>query len=228
MNQPNDTRLMYDDCSYKEKLKRTVGPGLYHINTPYNDCMECEADIPADPYLRYQKWGPNTCTMKSAVDDSSELLGLNYKLTKCNADEYLPGKYSKKGACAPRGNVKPRDCDNRPQESTRLSNPPCTLKGTGWNRWEWLCVDPQEHALEYFDWPQNYRMIAKDNHVPCLEKPQDQSVFFPSGQNNIPSTPEILEKWKINTPDKSVNMFAPGYPHGYFDYNKNCKEVKIS
>ena len=23
-------------------------------------------------------------------------------------------------------------------EDTRLSNPPCNLRGTGWNRWEWL------------------------------------------------------------------------------------------
>jgi len=91
MNTPNDTRLIYDECTYKEKLKRTVGPGLYNLNVPYNDCADCSKDIPADPSLRYQKWGPNTCTMKESIDDSSELLGLNYKLSKCNADEYLPG-----------------------------------------------------------------------------------------------------------------------------------------
>ena len=29
-------------------------------------------------------------------------------------------------------------------EPTKLSNPPCNLRGTGWNRWEWLCQNPQD------------------------------------------------------------------------------------
>ena len=224
MNTPNDTRLIYDECTYKEKLKRTVGPGLYNLNVPYNDCADCSKDIPADPSLRYQKWGPNTCTMKESIDDSSELLGLNYKLSKCNADEYLPGKYSEKGACSAKGTVGARAC-GQPQEDTRLSNPPCTLRGTGINRWEWLCWDPQDRAIQNFDWPVNYRMVAKDNHIPCIEKPQDQSVFFPSGKDNGPSNAEILDKWKIG--NGATNMYSPGYPPGYLDYNSTCKDIKI-
>ena len=42
---PNDTRLNYDDCSYDEKLKRSIGPGLYTINVPSNDCKDCAQDI---------------------------------------------------------------------------------------------------------------------------------------------------------------------------------------
>ena len=132
MNKYIDTRLNYDSCSYKEKLRRTVGPGLYQLESPYNDCADCSQDIPADPSLRYQNYGQNTCSMKKAVDDSSELLGLNYKNTKCNADEYIPGKYEKSG-CFIRGNTDPRAC-TAPREDTRLSNPPCTLKETGINR----------------------------------------------------------------------------------------------
>ena len=75
MNQYIDTRLNYDSCSYKEKLRRTVGPGLYQLDSPSNDCFECYRDVPADPALRYQSYGHNTCSMKKAVDDSRTLVG---------------------------------------------------------------------------------------------------------------------------------------------------------
>jgi hypothetical protein len=215
MNQYIDTRLNYDSCSYKEKLKRTVGPGLYYLDTPYNDCMDCSQDIPADPSLRYQSYGHNTCSMRNAVEDSNELLGLNYKNTKCNAEEYIPGKYQASG-CSIRGSTEPRAC-LAPQEDTRLSNPPCTLKETGINRWEWLCFDPQERAIEGHDRvPVNYRMVAKDNHIPCIEEPLDQSSFQPNSKQELNN----LDKWQANVKDQK--MYSPGYPHGSLYYGVKC------
>jgi hypothetical protein len=216
MNQPNDTRLSYDSCSYMEKLKRTIGPGLYALNAPYNDCTHCGTTLPDDPSMRYQAYGPGTCTMQTAVDDSSELLGLNYKKSKCNADAYTPGKYTSKNPCAINvGN--PRQC-MAPREDTRLSNPPCTLRGTGINRWEWLCHDPQDNALEAFDRvPVNYRMIAKDNHVPVIDTPEDQSVFFPKSTGKQPE--DDINNWQHGT---AQDAFAPGYPYGSFNYNVKC------
>ena len=216
MNQYIDTRLNYDSCSYKEKLRRTVGPGLYQLDVPSNDCKDCHRDIPADPSLRYQNYGHNTCSMKNAIDDSNELLRLNYKNTKCNDEEYMPGKYNKTG-CDIKGEVEARQC-MIPREDTRLSNPPCTLKETGINRWEWICYDPQERALEEFDRiPVNYRMVAKDNHIPCIEKPQDQSIFFPNSKINNNN----LETWKkCNNNNK---LYSPGYPEGSIYPGVSCK-----
>lgn len=172
--------LGYDSCSYNEKLRSSVGPGMYMLTTPGNDSEECSQDIPADPYMRYQHWGPGTCVPGSAVDDGSELLGLRYKNSKCSADAYTPGKYAQKPACGAPGtlNARTKPC-NPPQEDTRLSNPPCTLKSTGWNRWEWLCYNPQDKAIIPFEWNTSYRTVAKDNHVPCIEAPMDQSGFAP-------------------------------------------------
>lgn len=220
MNQPNDTRLSYDSCSYNEKLNRTIGPGLYSLNTPYNDCTTCKSIIPDDPSLRYQAYGHNTCTMKAAIDDSSELLGLNYKKSKCNKDEYAPGKYNSTSGCVIGNTNNVRECW-APREDTRLSNPPCTLKGTGINRWEWLCFDPQQRAIEGFDRiPVNYRMVAKDNHVPIIDTPQDQEVFFPI--NNRQDNSELIDTWQKG---KANSLYAPGNPQGSINYNLRCDNL---
>jgi hypothetical protein len=202
------TSLGTDVCTYQEKLRRSVGPGMYQLGTPGADCtVGCSKDIPSDPYLRYQAWGPGACVPGSAVNDGSELLGLNYKASKCSADAYLPGKYNTQGTCfaGARGTESnPRAC-TAPVESTRLSNPPCTLRATGWNRWEWLCWDPQERAEVPFEWNVSYRIVSKDNHVPCLEKPMDQTGF-------MPSTPKANAPTAGSAPSNGICSDGPGYP----------------
>ena len=217
---PNDTRLSYDDCSYEEKLKRSIGPGLYNLNVPDNDCTDCAQDVNADPALRYQKYGPNTCTFSTAVDDSSELRGLNYKNSKCNTKTYLPNIYVKK-ACTIDNNDNARNCF-APQESTRLSHPSNTLKGTGINRFQWLFNNPQDFALEQFDRiPTNYRMVAKDNHVPLIEKPLDDSDVKPDPKNIEAFDPsENLDTWAKGL---ATHRYAPGNPDGVMNYNLACK-----
>lgn len=189
---------------------------MYMLGTPANDVgPECTRDISADPFLRFQGWGPNTCAPGKAVDDGSELWGLNYKASKCSADQYTPGKYSAKGACAVAGTGNPRACA-APTESTRLSNGPCTLRGTGWNRWEWLCYDPQDKALVPFEWNVSYRTVVKDNHTPILEAPMDQTMFVPTAgrdpaQASAPVDPK--DTWIKQLP-AGCGAQAPGNPFG--------------
>lgn len=205
-----NSSLRDDSCSYQEKLRRSVGPGMYMLGTPANDCSPCGQDVPADPYLRWQNWGPGFCASGSAVDDGSELLGLNYKNSKCNKDAYAPGKYSTKGVChAPDVHKNPRMC-MAPTEDTRLSNPPCTLKCTGWNRWEWLCYDPQERAIIPFEWNVSNRIVVKDNHVPVLPEPMDQSALLPPPTNANPSSQ--IAAWK---PPQNCGVHGPGNPFTY-------------
>ena len=98
---PNDTRMRYDKSSYQEQLERSIFPGVYKLVTPHNDCDDCSQYAPNDPHIRYQSYGHHTCSMKKAVDDSSELYGLNYKNSKCNSDAYAPNSYISTG-CVPR------------------------------------------------------------------------------------------------------------------------------
>jgi hypothetical protein len=209
MYKPNDTRMIYDNSSYQEELKRSVYSGNYQLGTPYNDCLECDKYMPNDPFIRYQAYGNNSCSMKKAVDDNSELSGRNYKNSKCNDDAYTPNKYISTG-CVPATIDDVRKC-SIPTESCRLSNPPCSLKEVGINRFDPLYWNPQERALERFDRiGVNYRMVAKDNHTPLIETPDNQEEkFMPRGSNGDYSGD--LNKWaEIN---KNNQKFSPGYPY---------------
>lgn len=201
-----------DPCTYEEKLARSVYPGMYWLNTPAADCGACGQDIPADPSLRYQTWGQGHCPQGSVVDDGSELLGLNYKATKCARDHYLPGRYEQKGTCQPKGTQPARACEP-PQESTRLSNPPCNLHGTGWNRWEWLCWNPQDRAIIPFVYNTNATMVAKDNFRPCLPHPLDQTAAWPTGKNDT-SMLDGTKGWSSCAVKADDFSSGPGYLGG--------------
>jgi len=205
----NDNKLIYDNNSYVEQLQRSIGPGKYALNTPYDDCNTNMQFMPNDPYIRYQNYGPNTCTMKKAIDDNSELLGLNYKNSRCNENAYLPGKYNSTG-CEVKTSIKPYA---RPTEDSRLSNPPCTLRATGINRWQWLCADPQERAIEDFSRLVNSKLLLKDNHVPLVEEAFDESGFQPNFTSAVHDN--SINKW-VETNKNNVN-FSPGYPYGTED-----------
>lgn len=216
----SSTSLQQDPCSYQEKLKRSIGPGMYMLGTPANDCDECGKDIPNDPFLRWQSWGPGFCEFGSTVDVGSELRGLNYKATKCAQNQYLPGRYTpaKEGICNAKGQQDPRKC-MAPTEATRLSNPPCTLRSTGWNRWEWLCYDPQDKAIIPFEWNTSYRIIAKDNHTACIPKPEDQTNEVAASKADPLKT---LSGW---TPPPGCGAEAPGNANAAVSY-RSCGNVK--
>lgn len=117
--------------------------------------------------------GGSRLGIQNLVDVDSELLGLTRQYSHCK----LP--YSQ--TLSSQQPVLFQDCHQQFQgESTRLSNPPCTLRCNGVNRWESLCTDPQATALPPFPQiPTSNRIVVKDNHRPCIEVPLDQSAALP-------------------------------------------------
>ena len=186
-------RLEYDTCAYKQHISESIGPGEYHLATPHISCEDC---FSKDPQLIMQRMGASVAKNIPMVDVDSELLNINRKLSNCSSDEFIP-KFDEKGNINNSiEQVDFKDCGIPMVENTRISNPPCTLRGTGWNRWEWLCNDPQERVLIPFDNNINYRMVAKDNHRPIIPKPLDQTAALPKPTNepikvNIAKAPAV-------------------------------------
>ena len=169
-------RLSYDVNTYQYDVQQSVGPGAYSLGTPMPHCQPCFA---RDTRVTNGTTGGSECADRPAVDVGSELLGITRRATNCPTGKFMPGK----GDCGALRQFP--DCRSSPEtEDTRLSNPPCTLRCTGWNRWQWLCQDPQARALVPFDWNVSNRLVVKDNHRPHLPKPIDPRQVLPAAHDS--------------------------------------------
>jgi hypothetical protein len=171
------TSLDYDKCTYAHNLSQSVGPGQYYTQTPMPHCEECISDAPRN---RLAKQGNSKCENVPLIDVDSELAGITRKASKCPFDKYVASK-AQKAFCDKLKHM-PRCKDEvLITEDTRFSNPPCTLRGTpnGFNRWEWLCRNPQERVGIPFDVQVNSRTLTKDNHRPIIPTPMDNSAVLP-------------------------------------------------
>jgi hypothetical protein len=210
-------RNVYDMCSYKYQLADSAGSGIYQLTRPNNVCAPC---LPNDPRIIAQTQGVSISKNTSLIDIDSELIGIGRNLSKCPERKYMPNQNSSFQCGAQTGNVRNgcsktdklcvdntqvinfTDCFT-PTEDTRLSNPPSTLRGTGWNRWEWLNADPQDRVTEPFDFQINTKILSKDNHRPCLPRPVGQMLVYPT-PNNAPICETIVPVCYVPTMPPSV------------------------
>lgn len=174
----NFTRLDYDACTYRTNLTQSIGPGEYALAA--YAAPNCGTCFSGDPWRQGGGGATARCSGggggRTLVDVDSELIGITRQATNC------PGGLFQ--ATAPPfcpTLLQYRDCPASTvgTEDTRLSNPPSTLRETGWNRWEWLCRDPQERVEVPFDYLINSQLIAKDAHRPCVPMPIDQTLALP-------------------------------------------------
>jgi len=195
-------RLNYDTCEYKQTLAQSIGPGHYQMNTPPISCEPC---YPYSPSIRLQRSGNSVDLSKYMIDVDSDLMNITRKASKCPSKKYIPlcpycncsmGETCGQGVGAACTSCKDKlkrgqrcgdgnlhnwkDC-NLPAEETRTSNPPCNLRGTGINRWEWLCLNPQDRVETPFDAQVQTRIVVKDNHRPCIPTPIDPVHTLPKG-----------------------------------------------
>jgi hypothetical protein len=174
------SRLNYDNCAYSKSLKESTSVGNYMLEQPKNDCEQCFFD---SPNIRLSKGPVATCSSSSIIDIDSELMGLKRTASKC-VKSPLPECNQKEL----------KSCDSKfmVPEDTKLSNPPCTLRGTGWNRWEWLCEDPQKYAEVPFVTMISDKTLAKDNHRPLFPNVINTSNKISEDMSCMMDSPEIF------------------------------------
>lgn len=222
------TNSIYDNCSYDQTLMESEGPGAYMLLTPSNVSEMCLAD---DPHIRAQSMGSKHIPGTSLIDVDSELMNITRPASQCPTEKYIPHQTGTGMCSAPRTHNMGASTDTIPQqtlnhegfksgiatsqhmnfsncfkptESTRLSNPPCTLRGTGWNRWEWLCKNPQDRIEVPFDHMIDSVLMAKDNHRPLLPKPMSQTAALPIA-NNQPICETLAAVPEVPTGPPSIN-----------------------
>jgi hypothetical protein len=192
------TRSPYDTCSYAYQLAETIGPGVYQLTRPDNQAIPV---LPKDPRFIAQSSGASISKNTALIDIDSELIGIGRNLSDCPDRKYMPDGNASFHCGAQTGKVRngcrPGDklCVDNSQvlnfadnglysEDTKLSNPPSTLRGTGWNwPFQWLPIDPQSRILHEFDYQINTKILSKDAHRVCLPNPMNQYVVYPTPGN---------------------------------------------
>lgn len=165
-------RRLYDGCKTSDDLRMTTGPGRYQLNAPP---QYCNATFVPEPTIRQQHWGASLNAQYTKTDVESDLLNINRPTTKSVCNQFNPTTDKIKNG----GLTKPKE-RSFPQVHSRLVDPPCTLRSSGWNRWEWLCENPQESVMIPFDNMVTSRLQQKDQFRPCIPKPIDSEAVLPA------------------------------------------------
>ena len=79
----------------------------------------------------------------------------------------------------------PEDSNPVPLNFNRLYNPPCTLRTTGWNRWQPLFHDPQANFETPFDWFIPARDVDK---YKCRTHPLPAQTYTDELVKGLPKT----------------------------------------
>jgi hypothetical protein len=180
---PAMNRLSYDDATYRQTVKQSMTQGQY-VLSPYAS-THCDRCMTLDPGGDAGAGSAPSCKTTSEVDVESDLRNIIRPATRAPSGKYRGGG----GPATVCGGVPISQasqalsarsaCRMIPSIDTRLTTPPCTLRGTGWSRFEWLCQDPQESALMPFDSLVNTGIVMKDNHRPHLATPLDPTLALP-------------------------------------------------
>lgn len=165
-------RRLYDGCKSTDDLRVTTGPGRYQLDAPPK---YCNATYVPEPTTRQQKWGASMNNGYIKTDVESDLFNINRPNSKAVCNQYDPTNNKVNAA-----GVKPVKEESFPQTFSRLVDPPCNLRASGWNRWEWLCQNPQEGVMMPFDNQVTTRLQSKDQFRPCIPHPIESDAIIPA------------------------------------------------
>lgn len=152
------TRKKTDEDYHKLQLQDSVGITSWTMSRPNSACVSPNM-VTSDPRRRNQVGVPKN--FSKVVDLESGLLkGNTVVFDEVNEVNEVEKK------------------EIIEQLDTRMTNPPSTLRGTGFNRWNWVC-DGAPLSFPEFDSSISSRILAKDYHKPIISIPVDQSSALP-------------------------------------------------
>jgi len=162
------TRPRFDDFHQADDMRITGFAMNYYLNPP---AANCPTTFPVDATIRIQKSGASWPQGMWKTDVESDLKNLNRLSTRvrCNEASYNPD--TNKVNQTP---LVPAPDESFPEIFNRLTNPPCTLRATGWNRWQPMPHNPQLTFETPFDFFIPARDLDKEKwktHGACFGKP---------------------------------------------------------
>lgn len=154
------TRYRHDLNKMVENNEISTGPGRYVLGAPLR---YANAGYVANPTVLNQRWGASHDMTSTKTDVESDLRNIGRPSTRVACGQYTPGTDAQRPLTAmPEVDF--------PHTYERLVDPPCTLRSSGWNRWEWLCQNPQENVMVPFEHMVNTQQSHRDGVYSMLNR----------------------------------------------------------
>lgn len=163
------TRLRHDPYHQVDDMRITSYASRYYLNPP---AMNCPTTFPVNATTRLQKSGASWVEGQWKTDVESDLKGIARLGSKIRCDEVQYHPDNKKVVLSHATD------ENVPQTFARLSNPPCTLRATGWNRWDSLFHNPQET----FETPFDFFIPSRDMDKEKYNTHKESACYVPTQQ----------------------------------------------
>ena len=152
-------RKNYEEGTYDAYLERSTYNGKYALEEPR---FFVNAPLMDSVYIRTGKYGHVKKDFGDRVNVESEIQGYTRPSAREVVNQHEPNR-----------NMVSVDKfkDERFYVGvTRLDNSGCTLRGTGFNRWDWVPLNPQKNVMIPFDCMVDTKQLAKDSHRPSILK----------------------------------------------------------
>jgi hypothetical protein len=166
--QTNLTRSKWDDIHQADDMRISTYAGQYAF-TPYTNCP---SSFPVQATTRLQQSGASYVTGKWRTEVESDLKGVGRPPSKWRTDTLLYNPVTNEMNRA--GLTDLPDENATPLNFNRLVNPPCTLRTTGWNRWQPLFHNPQATFETPFDW---FIPARDQDKYKCASHPRPQQTY---------------------------------------------------
>jgi hypothetical protein len=169
------TRLRHDPFHQVDDMRITSYAARYYLNPP---AANCPTTFPVNATTRIQHSGNSWVEGEWKTDVESDLKGIDRLGSKirCDGVQYHPevNRFNQIG-------LKHATDENMPQTFARLVDPPCTLRTTGWNRWDTLFHNPQET----FETPFDFFIPSRDMDKERYNTHKEKSCYAPKQQPAI-------------------------------------------
>jgi hypothetical protein len=171
------TRNRYDDFHQADDMRITSYASRYYLNPP---AARCPTTFPANPTIRLQQSGDSWLQGKWRTDVESDLRGVDRLGSRIRCDQVLYNPATNSMNQVPLANAPDEVV---PLTFNRLNDPPCTLRCTGWNRWDPLFHNPQETFETPFDFYIPSRTLDKERY----NTHSSDSCWFVGGKEQRPT-----------------------------------------
>ena len=146
------TRLRFDDFHQADDMRITSYALRYYLNKPNH---QCDITFPVDATVRMQEAGGSYPVGQWRTDVESDLKNINRLGTRVRdmTKQYNPELNTM--------NNVPMAANpdmSFPMVFNKLTNPPCTLRSTGWNRW----IDMPHQPQATFETPFDFYIPSRD------------------------------------------------------------------